>query len=181
MDNIPIIIKRRLQAEVIGPVFDEMSAQLGQQKAEDILRVAIQNAAIAEGQHFATTHNSPDQSPLRNFIDLFEQWKAGGALEVDVLYESDDQFDFNVTRCRYAEMYKDMDLGNIGHLLSCHRDGTFCQGFDDRITLQRDQTIMGGVKPELIFTIYLARRGVNAAYTDAKTVFLYEITRSRNG
>ncbi len=55
MDNIPIITKRRLQAEVIGPVFDEMSAQLGQQKAEDILRVAIQKAAIAEGQHFAAT------------------------------------------------------------------------------------------------------------------------------
>ena len=47
MDNIPIIFKRRLQAEVMGPVFDEMSAQLGQTKAEDILRVAIQNAAIA--------------------------------------------------------------------------------------------------------------------------------------
>ena len=52
MDNIPIIFKRRLQAEVMGPVFDEMSAQLGQQKAEDILRVAIQNAAIAEVEHF---------------------------------------------------------------------------------------------------------------------------------
>ena len=144
MNDIPIIDKRRLQAEVMGPVFDEMSAQLGREKAEDILRVAIQNAAIAEGQLFAVSQSSPDQSPLRNFIDLFEQWKAGGALEIDVLHESDDQFDFNVTRCRYAEMYQDMGLGHIGHLLSCNRDGTFCQGFDDRITLQRDQTIMGG-------------------------------------
>ena len=144
MDNIPIIDKRRLQAEVMGPVFDEMSAQLGQTTAAGLLRVARQSAAVAAGQHFAVTHSSTDQSPLRNFIDLFEQWKAGGALEVDVLHESDDQFDFNVTRCRYAEMYQDMGLGHIGPLLSCHRDGTFCQGFDDRITLQRDQTIMGG-------------------------------------
>ena len=64
MNNIPIIDKRRLQAEVIGPVFAEMSTQLGQKKAEDILRIAIQNAAIAEGQHFAATHSSPDQSPV---------------------------------------------------------------------------------------------------------------------
>ena len=56
MNNIPIIDKRRLQAEVMGPVFDELSAQLGQQKAEDILRVAIQNAAIAEGQHLSLIH-----------------------------------------------------------------------------------------------------------------------------
>lgn len=144
MEDIPIIVKRRLQAEVIGPVFDEMVTQLGRQQAEDILGSAIRNAAIAEGRHYASTMASPDHSPMRNFIDLFDKWKAGDALEVDILHESDDRFDFNVTRCRYAEMYQEMDLGQIGHLLSCLRDGTFCQGFDDRITLQRDQTIMEG-------------------------------------
>jgi hypothetical protein len=51
---------------------------------------------------------------------------------------------FNVTRCRYAEMYKEMGLGEIGHLLSCNRDATFCEGYDDRIELKRTQTIMQG-------------------------------------
>jgi hypothetical protein len=81
---------------------------------------------------------------LRRFIDLFEQWTTGGALEVDTLLESDEHFEFNVTRCRYAEMYQEMGLGHIGQLLSCSRDGTFCEGFDDRITLKREQTIMDG-------------------------------------
>jgi hypothetical protein len=60
-----------------------------------------------------------------------------GALEVEVLEASDTKFDFNMTRCRYDEMYKDMGLGRIGHLLSCNRDGTFCEGYDPNISLRR--------------------------------------------
>jgi hypothetical protein len=41
-------------------------------------------------------------------------------------------------------MYRDMGLGEIGHLLSCQRDATFCEGYDSRLTLRRTQTIMQG-------------------------------------
>jgi hypothetical protein len=49
-----------------------------------------------------------------------------------------------VTRCKYAEAYKEMGLGRIGHLMSCNRDGTFCEGYDPNIALERAQTIMQG-------------------------------------
>jgi hypothetical protein len=41
-------------------------------------------------------------------------------------------------------MYRDMGLGEIGHLLSCQRDGTFCEGYDSHLKLTRTQTIMQG-------------------------------------
>ncbi|MFX8852579.1 L-2-amino-thiazoline-4-carboxylic acid hydrolase, partial [Acinetobacter baumannii] len=53
-------------------------------------------------------------------------------------------FDFNVVRCRYAEMYRQMGLGEIGPLLSCNRDGAFCDGYDPKLKLTRSQTIMEG-------------------------------------
>ena len=37
-----------------------------------------------------------------------------------------------------------MGLGDIGDILSCNRDGAFCEGYDPRIKLTRTQTIMGG-------------------------------------
>ena len=89
MDNIPILTKRRLQAEVVGPLYQEMVERVGQHKAEQILESAIQKAAIDEGRQFAAQSASSDQSPMRRFIDLFEQWTTGGALEVDTLLESD--------------------------------------------------------------------------------------------
>ena len=69
---------------------------------------------------------------------------AGIRNPIEVKEQSDTRYRYNVTRCKYAEMYRDMGLGEIGHLLSCQRDGTFCEGYDDRIKLKRTQTIMQG-------------------------------------
>jgi hypothetical protein len=84
------------------------------------------------------------QTSLQTFIDRQELWIRGGALEREVLEQSDTKYRFNVTRCKYAEMYRAMGLGEIGHLLSCQRDGTFCEGYDKRLRLKRTQTIMQG-------------------------------------
>ena len=45
---------------------------------------------------------------------------------------------------RYAEMYRSMGLGEIGHLLSCQRDGSFCEGYDPKLKFARTQTLMQG-------------------------------------
>lgn len=143
MTETPTLMKRRLQAQVIGPIYEEMVRQIGEEKASEIIDSAIRKAAIAEGLYFA--EQVPEgRTSMREFIALYDLWTADGALEINVLEASDTRFDFNVTRCRYAEMYKEMGLGKIGHLLSCNRDGTFCEGCDTNITLQRNQTIMAG-------------------------------------
>ena len=140
MTDLPILEQRRIEATVIKPIYEEMVAELGTERAQQILGAAIRKAAIAQGATLA----GESEGGLRGFISLFERWKAGDALEVEVLHESDERFDFNITRCRYAEMYRQMGLGEIGHLLSCGRDGAFCDGYDPKIRLERTQTIMGG-------------------------------------
>jgi hypothetical protein len=142
MYETPTLTKRRLQAQIIGPIYEEMMRQIGEDKAAEILDTAIRNAAIAEGQYFA--EKAAGQTSMRDFISPYDLWTADGALEIDVLEASETRFDFNVIRCRYAELYKDMALGKIGQLLSCSRDGTFCEGYDPNITLKRDQPIMAG-------------------------------------
>ena len=143
VQDIPTLVKRRLQAQVVGPIYEEMVREIGTEKAAAILDAAIRKAAIAEGREFAS-RASNGKTSMQDFIALYELWTRDGALELEVLEGSETKFDFNVTRCRYAEMYKEMGLGKIGHLLSCNRDGTFCEGYDPNITLRRDQTIMAG-------------------------------------
>ncbi|WP_372421731.1 L-2-amino-thiazoline-4-carboxylic acid hydrolase [Salinarimonas chemoclinalis] len=143
--TIPVLVKRRLQAEVIGPIFAEMVAALGEEQASAILDSAIRKAAIAEGRRFAeAAERERGGTSMADFIALYENWTRGGALEVEVLEASDTRFDFDVVRCRYAETYREMGLGAVGHLLSCNRDGTFCQGYDPRIRMERETTIMQG-------------------------------------
>ena len=143
MAEIPTLTKRRLQAQVIGPIYFEMVAAIGEEKASAILDAAIRKAAIAEGKEFARRAPRGTTS-MADFIKLYELWTADGALEMKVLEASAEKFDFDITRCRYAEAYREMGLGKIGHLLSCNRDGTFCQGYDPNISLERKQTIMQG-------------------------------------
>lgn len=143
MSEPPVLLKRRIQAQVIGPIHAEMVAQLGAEKANAILDAAIRKAAIAEGKEFAKKAPGGVTS-MADFIKLYELWTQDGALEIEVLEASDSTFNFDVTRCKYAETYKEMGLGHIGHLMSCNRDGTFCEGYDPNITLERKHTIMAG-------------------------------------
>jgi hypothetical protein len=71
-------------------------------------------------------------------------WTAEDALTIDILEQTEQSLDFNVTRCRYAEMYRDMGISELGSVLSCDRDGNFCKGYNPRLTLERTQTIMRG-------------------------------------
>ena len=143
--QVPVLLKRQLQAEVIGPIYAEMVKQLGEERASEILDAAIRNAAVSEGKAFAVKAEGGKPS-MADFVKLYELWTNNGSLEIEVLEQSDTQFDFNVTRCRYAETYKAMGLGKIGHLLSCNRDAGFCQGYDPDMKLERAQTIMAGAK-----------------------------------
>ena len=143
MGDIPTLTKRRLQAAVIKPIYEEMASVLGEEKAQSILGNAIRKAAIAEAGEFVGKAPGGKTS-LRSFIDLFELWTADGALEIEVQEESEACFSFDVTRCQYAETYREMGMGQIGHLLSCNRDASFCEGYDPNIKLDRQQTIMNG-------------------------------------
>jgi hypothetical protein len=50
----------------------------------------------------------------------------------------------NTTRCRYAEMYRELGMPKLGFTLSCARDFALVEGFNPRIELRRTQTIMEG-------------------------------------
>ena len=80
--QLPILEKRKIQAEVLGPVFREMVEQVGSEKAASILKEAIRKAAIEEGKHFREKADA-SLSTMDQFVELMELWKAGGALEME--------------------------------------------------------------------------------------------------
>lgn len=140
--TLPILEQRRIEANIIKPIYDEMVARLGKDDARAILSAAITKDSIAHGQAYSA--DLPDEGKLEDFHALLPQWKADGALEMDMLEENASRVHYNVTRCKYAEMYREMGLDEIGGILSCGRDGTFCTGFNPKIKLERTQTIMQG-------------------------------------
>ena len=140
--ELGILARRRIEAAIIAPIYDEMRQAIGEEKARDILRRAIRRAAIEAGAEMAS--RAPGEADLESFKAILPLWTKDDALTIEVLVDAPGVLDFNVKRCRYAETYRAMGLGDIGDILSCNRDGAFCEGYDPRIKLTRTQTIMGG-------------------------------------
>jgi len=138
---------RAVQAQVIKPIYDEMVAELGKEKARLILEKAIQNAAVEEAGVLAAQEPNGETS-MNSFILLYNKryknWGADCGLDVKILRSDDKHFDFDVTRCGYVELYEKMGLGHLTELLACNRDGAFCTGYDPHIKLDRVETIPQG-------------------------------------
>ncbi|MBC8451870.1 MAG: L-2-amino-thiazoline-4-carboxylic acid hydrolase [Rhodospirillaceae bacterium] len=142
MDPLPILQQRRIEANIMKHVYENLRERFGVEQARDIIREIVSKAAIEQGAGLAEqVDGDPD---LKDFFDILPLWSKDGALEIDVLEAGADTLDFNVKRCRYAEMYREMGVGEIGDLLSCQRDGDFCIGYNKDIEFSRTQTIMGG-------------------------------------
>jgi predicted hydrocarbon binding protein len=142
VNDLPILLRRRIEAMILKHVFDVIAERSGQEEAEAVIGETCSRSAIEQGKHLAATFDhTPD---LNDFASIQHLWTREDALRIEPLEQTDEKMDFNVTRCRYSEMYREMGLGDIGHLLSCNRDGDFCIGFNPDIELTRTQTIMKG-------------------------------------
>ena len=140
--NLSMLAKRRIEAEILGHVYEVLKASHGKEAAMQAVGNAERRSSIDQAQRFAAETEGP--TSLQSFIDISSLWESEDALKIEVREKTDTAYVFDVVRCRYAEMYKEMGLGEIGHLLSCQRDGTFCEGYDPKLKFARTQTIMQG-------------------------------------
>ncbi len=141
-DLAPMLERRRVEAEILKHVYETLKERHDAALAAAVVAEAVRRSSIEQGRAMAAAGEGA--TSLKSFEDLQPMWTRGGTLDVVVREKSADSFAFDVVRCRYAEMYRDMGLGEIGHLLSCQRDGTFCEGYDKNLKLKRTQTIMQG-------------------------------------
>ena len=141
-EGLSMLEKRKIEAEILKEVYETLKASHGEEVAKKTIAKSVRRSAIEQAR--AVRRRRAGRASLKAFQDVMPLWTKGGALEIEVKEQTDTSFTFNVVRCRYAETYKAMGLGEIGHLLSCNRDGAFCEGYDPKLKLERTQTIMQG-------------------------------------
>ena len=143
MQRMPILTQRRIEAAFAKGIYEEMAQELGAEAAKRILANAVIKMAHATAAEMAK--EAPGgKTDLDSFRALKSLWTAEDALQTETVKSTDTEYHFNVVRCRYAEMYHAMGLAELGAVLSCNRDGAFCEGYDPKLKLRRTQTIMGG-------------------------------------
>ena len=141
LNDVGVLKRREIEARMVAPLLERLGDEFGQERVREIAAEVIVDLAKSQGATMAEMLGGND---LSFFADSMEAWTRGGALEIDIVEQTADRFAFNVTRCKYAEMYRELGDADLGARMSCNRDGTMVEGFNPDITFTRTQTIMGG-------------------------------------
>ena len=138
--SITHLERRKIEAAVLIPMVQAFQRAIGKERANEIAREVIIELARKDGAQWAQQFGND----LSGMEKVSAVWAAGGSLGIETIGKSVDHLDFNVTRCQYAEFYKDLGLPELGYLFHCNRDFAMVEGFSPGLDLQRTQTIMQG-------------------------------------
>jgi len=141
LNEVGVLKRREIEARIIAPLIERFGEEFGTDRVHELAASVIADVAREQGAQLADLMGD---TGLAAFAGGLGAWSADGALESDLVELSDKTFAFNVTRCRYAELYRELGLEDLGATLSCNRDGTLVEGFNPDIEFTRTQTIMGG-------------------------------------
>lgn len=139
---ISLIKRREIQASLAVSLIHGYASAIGRDRALEIATSAVQSDAKAAGTKAAETCGGNTLHAFRQYI--CENWAKDDAIEIRDMEETDHQLSFRVARCRYAELYEEMGIRDLGFCLSCSRDASFARGFNPRIEMTRTRTIMQG-------------------------------------
>lgn len=140
--SIPVIQQAKIQAQVLVPLVKALQAELGEERANAVVRGALGDVYRRLGEEFWRAKNEMNLG--KSVASAFTTYARDNALDYKIIEQSQDAFEIDVTGCRYAEFYKELGEPELGFLLVCSADFTTAEGFGPDIKLTRTQTIMQG-------------------------------------
>jgi predicted ArsR family transcriptional regulator len=142
MAELTLLERRRLEAGVLVPVIRAMQAEFGEERVNEVVGQTIREIARQQGEATRAA------GPIDSMEKLAARFQNGvlreGSLIVDVVENDEARFGFNVTRCKFMEMYEEMGARDLGFLLSCNRDFAMFEGMAPEMEFSRTQTRMQG-------------------------------------
>jgi hypothetical protein len=141
MITCSILTRREIEARIVAPLLEAFAVGVGNERALEIVQKVIFQIAREQGAQLVQQAGS---CTLAQFTAALEAWKKGDAMEMEVLEQNEQRLAFNVTRCGYADMYRQLGIAELGKTLSCGRDFALIEGFNSEISLTRTQTILDG-------------------------------------
>jgi hypothetical protein len=141
LNEIGVLKRREIEARILAPIIEALGKEFGRPRVIAIVQEAIVQIARRQGRALAEQAGG---NSLAHFRANKTNWVKGGALEIVERAATETTYDYDVTRCKYAEMYRALGIPELGVVLSCGRDAALGEGFNPALTLTRTQTVMEG-------------------------------------
>ena len=140
--SISVLEQAKIQSRVLVPLIKALQAELGEARANALVRRTLGELYRRYGEEFWQAKNERNLGEA--VASAFKTYARDDALEYRVREQAQDAFAIDITRCRYAEFYKALDEPELGFLLVCSADFDTAEGFGGDVKLTRTQTIMQG-------------------------------------
>ncbi len=142
-NSYSLLEQREIEARTMAVLYESMAERLGQDQALEILDHALESMAMAAGKAFAAS--APEGPSFEHFKTIVGVWRGTGALTIENIDESENTLRFDVTRCAYVQLYRELNLPEcLIRRLSCGRDAPFAKGYSKRILFRRTKTLGSG-------------------------------------
>lgn len=141
LGKVSILARREIEARLAGPLMETLTREMGPERAKAVLTEVVCSLARQAGQDLARALGGNSLAHLAQGLEL---WTQEDALDLLILAQSESELCYDVRRCRYAEMYQELGLGELGLVLSCARDFAFIEGFNPEVVLTRGGSILEG-------------------------------------
>lgn len=116
--------------------------EMGREEALDFLRLHTSRTMSEFGKSQAAKIENPS---LHRYTEQFRNLdNYRNTLAMQIVEDTDRVFELKVTECIWASTFLAADAGELGYAMVCYGDYAWAEGFNSRIKLERDKTLMEG-------------------------------------
>lgn len=141
LDEMPIILRREVEARILKPFLEAMEKELGEEKTKEIVVDIIQKESRKAGKRAGEFNKNNELEAIPEIMRFHE---AGGALTAENTFPDNRSCLCKTLECEYVGMYERLGMKKWGPLLSCLRDQGFFEGINPNFRFERTQTLMSG-------------------------------------
>ena len=133
----------KAQSEVLVPVLKRLREELGKDRANELVYGALREWSR---DAFAEAGSKKEGSGFEVWSAMDEQLAAltGDDISYEILRDDSEALNLNVTSCKFAQFFKDLDEPELGAILTCEVDHHMAAVSRQEVQLEIDKTIMKG-------------------------------------
>ncbi len=117
-----------------------LAGDLGEEKVLELMKKHTRKNLLEYGRRQA------EQKGDNSFAAYVEGFRGGyeNSLTLKIVEDTPKAFELNVTECLWATTFRQAKAGDIGFAAVCYGDYAWAEGFNPKIKMIRDKTLMEG-------------------------------------
>ena len=118
----------------------DMKTEFGEERTIEFLKKRTTREMLDYGKFQAEKYGD------NSFQKYIEQFRSGyeNSLTMKIVEDSEKAFELEVTECLWASTFLKAEAGDIGYAAVCWGDYSWVEGFNPKIKMIRDKTLMQG-------------------------------------